>query len=164
MYFNVPPAEEPDHPPPTPRPASPQQFAKAYALAADLRDAGTPTERIQQELLQAGYPSETVTVILNDLCGTGTKPTTGRRARRSTPALAQPAVVDLQRQAAVAGKESGRHKILVGALWFGSGAAVTLLTCAASANGGVYLLAWGPMIYGAIQFFRGLAESSGGGD
>jgi hypothetical protein len=128
-----------------------------------LRDAGTPPDRIHQQLIDAGYAPETVTVILNDLVGTDGV-STPRRARRSTPALAEPTLVDLRRQAAVVGKEGGRHMMLVGALWFGGGAAVTLLTCAASANGGVYLLAWGPMIYGAIHFFRGLAQSTGGGE
>jgi hypothetical protein len=51
-----------------------------------------------------------------------------------------------------------------GALWFFGGSAVTLLTFMAAVRspyGGTYIIAWGAIVYGAIQFFRGQASAAG---
>jgi hypothetical protein len=47
-----------------------------------------------------------------------------------------------------------------GALWFSAGSAVTLITYMAAARspiGGYYIIAWGSIVFGAVQFFQGLA-------
>ena len=46
-----------------------------------------------------------------------------------------------------------------GALWCGGGILVTVVTYLAAENspgGGTYVVAWGAILFGAIQFFRGL--------
>jgi hypothetical protein len=48
-----------------------------------------------------------------------------------------------------------RH-MLYGVLWAAGGITVTVITLAASANGGTYIVAWGAIIFGIIDFFRGL--------
>jgi len=52
--------------------------------------------------------------------------------------------------------------MIFGALWCFGGIAVTAMTYKASANagGGRFVLAWGAILFGGIQFFRGLFQSA----
>lgn len=55
--------------------------------------------------------------------------------------------------------DSAKRNIIVGGLFFFIGLAVTIGTySSASRSGGSYMLAWGPIIFGGIQFFKGLAQ------
>jgi hypothetical protein len=45
--------------------------------------------------------------------------------------------------------------MLVGGLWFFAGVAVTVVTW--SRHGDAYVLAYGPILFGAVRFFQGLA-------
>ena len=45
--------------------------------------------------------------------------------------------------------------MLHGALWCGGGILVTGITYLAASGGGTYFLAWGAIVFGAIQFFHG---------
>src|SRR6185295_15854679 len=59
-----------------------------------------------------------------------------------------------------------RKNMIVGALWCGGGLLVTFLTYGAATsdpNGGTYVVAWGAIVFGAIQFFRGLVASNATG-
>ena len=50
-------------------------------------------------------------------------------------------------------------RMLRGALWCGGGILVTVITylaAASSSGGGTYFIAWGAIVFGAIEFFRGL--------
>jgi hypothetical protein len=54
-------------------------------------------------------------------------------------------------------KKAGQKAMLYGALWCVGGGIVTAVTYSmASAGGGRYIITWGAIIFGAIQFFRGL--------
>ncbi len=46
--------------------------------------------------------------------------------------------------------------MVFGALWCIGGIVVTVVTYSAAASGGTYVVAWGAIVFGAIQFFRGL--------
>jgi hypothetical protein len=46
--------------------------------------------------------------------------------------------------------------MLDGALWCGGGILVTGLTYSMASSGGTYIIAWGAIVIGAIQFLRGL--------
>ena len=46
--------------------------------------------------------------------------------------------------------------VAVGILWLAGGILVTALTYAAASDGGVYIIAYGPVIYGAIRLLKGL--------
>jgi hypothetical protein len=48
--------------------------------------------------------------------------------------------------------------MLHGALWCGGGILVTVFTYAAASGGGTYVVAWGAIVFGAIQFFKGVAN------
>jgi hypothetical protein len=54
-------------------------------------------------------------------------------------------------------KSSGLKNALFGALWCIGGTAVTVLTYEAASGGGTYFVAWGAILFGAIQAIRGLA-------
>ena len=61
----------------------------------------------------------------------------------------------LRRQARRAAAE---REMRQGALWCAVGLLITGLTYSAAAGGGVYIVAWGPVVFGAIRFFRGSAR------
>lgn len=63
-------------------------------------------------------------------------------------------LVDQATRAANA-EEYKRH-MLYGLLWMGGGAGVSLIAYLAASGGGVYFLFWGAVIWGAIDFVRGL--------
>ena len=54
----------------------------------------------------------------------------------------------------------GKKNMLYGALWCIGGIVVTAATYDAAEPGGAYVVAWGAIVFGAIQFFRGLMQSS----
>ncbi len=72
-------------------------------------------------------------------------------------------IVDtLQEQIADAKKKRAGKDALYGGLWFFGGILVTVLTYASASNGGgTYFVAWGAIIFGGIQFFRGIAGLAG---
>jgi hypothetical protein len=92
---------------------------------------------------------------------------TGATQREVDPALFAPPsrVADaLERARMHAGNGSGVQNMLYGSLWCIGGLAVTAVTyqIAAEDGGGHYLLAWGAILFGAIQFLRGLGQWSRG--
>lgn len=61
-------------------------------------------------------------------------------------------------------REAGKKKMAYGALWCIGGIGVTTATygaAASSSNGGTYIVAWGAILYGVIQFGRGLNQWGG---
>ena len=60
-------------------------------------------------------------------------------------------------------KRAGRKNMLYGALWCIGGTVITALSyqAAVNAGGGKYVLAWGAIVFGGIQFFRGMIQSRG---
>jgi hypothetical protein len=61
-------------------------------------------------------------------------------------------------------REAGQKNMLLGALWCIGGTVVTVVSYSAASDsgGGRYIIAWGAIIFGAIQFFRGLSQMSHG--
>ena len=51
------------------------------------------------------------------------------------------------------------HNIMIGLLLLVVGVIITAVTYdSASQQGGTYIIAWGPMVYGGIRLFKGLAS------
>ncbi len=82
---------------------------------------------------------------------------------------AQPATLSYQSPQAAADAEQWRHdagrsaardaaskNMLIGGLWCGGGLIVTIATYSAASGGGSYVVAWGAILFGGIQFMRGL--------
>jgi hypothetical protein len=55
--------------------------------------------------------------------------------------------------------DGAKRNMVVGGLWCVGGIVVTAATySSASSGGGRYMVAWGAIIFGAIQFFRGVFQ------
>lgn len=142
MFAPIPPREEPD----------PKQGREAaYALAAQLLAADTPPLAVRQRLTALGLSEveaeRMVTRLLTD---------------QTIDAPARPRGKEIDHLEREAMREAGQRNMLYGALWFIGGLLVTAATFsfAQGAGGGTYVVAWGAMLGGAIQFFRGLSQSS----
>jgi hypothetical protein len=72
-------------------------------------------------------------------------------------------ISNLMHAKAQALKNAGRKNMLYGGLWCIGGVVVTALSyqAAANAGGGSYVLAWGAILFGGIQFIRGMLQWSG---
>lgn len=78
---------------------------------------------------------------------------------------AQAAAAQLDRvnqvEEASSSRDSGMRNMVVGGLWCIGGTLVTAISynaAASSSTGGRYIIAWGAIIFGAIQFFKGLFQ------
>jgi hypothetical protein len=58
-------------------------------------------------------------------------------------------------------REVGKKNMLIGATWCIGGILVTAMTYQTATGGGHYIVAWGAILFGAIQFLRGLAQLAG---
>ena len=59
--------------------------------------------------------------------------------------------------------KAAKKNMLYGALWCIGGIVVTVVTLGmAMEGGGTYIVAWGAIVFGAIQFFRGLIQLNKG--
>lgn len=70
-------------------------------------------------------------------------------------------IANLQKQYKQEKREAGNKNMLYGALWCVGGLLVTILTYSAASDGGTYVVAWGAVIFGAIQFFKGVFQRIG---
>jgi len=66
-------------------------------------------------------------------------------------------VTNLEKQIIESKKEKANKDMLHGALWCVGGIIVTAITYSAASGGGTYIVAWGAILFGAIQFLKGLA-------
>ena len=66
--------------------------------------------------------------------------------------------VPLEEDAKAVHQQRANRDMVVGGLWCGAGILITVLTysSASGPQGGTYLLAWGPIVFGGIQFLRGI--------
>lgn len=98
-----------------------------------LKEQGKPLHQIKTELLEEGVSEDQFNAAM---------------------ALPAPALPTNAKQ--------GMGTLVKGLLWFGGGAVLTLVSYngASSSGGGTYLIATGPMIYGAILIVEGLVTGS----
>lgn len=69
-------------------------------------------------------------------------------------------VQNLEDQINTARRSKAKKDMLYGGLWLVGGAIVTLVTIANASGGGSYVVTWGAIIFGGVQFFRGLSNLS----
>ena len=110
---------------------SDQVVEAIYAFAAEQLHNGVRPADVERLLRDKGLEAETAQTVVANLCQARTK----------------------------ALREAGKKNMLYGALWCIGGTVVTVLTYQAAAGGGRYVVAWGAIIFGAIQFFRGMSQS-----
>jgi len=76
--------------------------------------------------------------------------------QQQTPALAVPEI-----SPSIVEDGIGQRNMLYGALWCTGGIIITLVTygmASSGSGGGTYVIAWGAVLFGAIQFFKGLFQ------
>lgn len=115
-------------------PAAEQAVREVYDYAAGLMAAGQSNSQVRQQLMQQGLDAETAGIVVNNLSSA--------------------------RSSAVRG--AGMKNMLFGALWCVGGTIVTVATYSAASDGGTYVVFWGAIIFGAIQFLRGLIQAMSG--
>ena len=103
-----------------------------YGHAAELMRNGVKDEDIIKDLVEQGLDAESAEVVVANL-----------------------ADMRNEQQQKAAKKNMG-----LGALWAVGGTVVTAATYGAASGGGHYVVAWGAIAFGAIQFFQGLAQYS----
>lgn len=114
-------------------PSEEQVIRAVYERAASLIKAGKSREQVNADLRSRGLNEQSAAIIVDN-------------------------IFNLR-------KKAGKKNMLFGALWCIGGILVTAWTygvAASRSSGGHYIVAWGAIVFGAIQFFRGLAQSSGG--
>ncbi len=140
MFFPTPP------PPSTPRV---EQVARQHAdvvsdwIAEQLR-RGVPPQRLREELQKHGHSPETAAAMVNQV-------------NQPPPTAEVPpgSLYDELRQA-------GQKNMAIGGVICAIGLVVTCGSLAASGMGGAVIIAWGAIVFGAIQFFRGMSQTYGG--
>ena len=115
-----------------------EQLAQYVAQnLAKGKDKGAVTK----ELVKLGWPKETAAQFVDNI-----EEELKRRAEeyKRTPEGRQTMAAQYKRH------------MLYGILWAAGGTAVTIGTYEAASEGGWYIVAWGAIIFGVIEFFRGL--------
>jgi hypothetical protein len=100
------------------------------AYAAELMQRGEPLYKIEEQLVRQGLSEESASAVITQLAGL-----------RSTAEEAE-----------------ARKNMNQGAVWFLGGVVVTIATYALASGGGTYVVAWGAIIFGGIQFVRGYTK------
>jgi hypothetical protein len=115
---------------------TPEQGLEAiYRFAKQQMRNGVALAVIKKSLIERGLDAETAGIVVSNL----------------------------KQVKAKAIKSAGHKNMLYGALWCIGGLVVTALSyqAAMNAGGGRYVLAWGAILFGGIQFFRGMIQSLG---
>lgn len=101
-----------------------------YGYAVELVKGGSSASQVESKLMEKGLDQASASIIVKNIF-----------SFRSN-----------------AIKEAAKKNMLYGALWCIGGLVVTVISFSAASAGGRYVLAWGAIIFGAIQFLRGLFQ------
>lgn len=117
-----------------PAPDQEQYLRDLHMFAAQQMHQGAPEQEIHAKLVQHGLPAPLAQSIVGN-------------------------VFAAKYEAIAANRSAGKKNMLYGALWCVGGLVITIATFAfANQGGGRYVVFWGAVIFGAIQFVRGLAQ------
>jgi SOS response regulatory protein OraA/RecX len=107
-----------------------------HALVAEEMQSGASPQKLQSMLAEKGLDQDSASAV----------------------------VADVSRNRAEARRAAGKRNMTHGALWCIGGIVVTGVTyiVAASSGGGTYFIAWGAIVFGALQFLRGFVQSDKG--
>lgn len=120
------------------QPATPptqQQLDEAWETATSMVGSGILPQTIYEILTEKGIPPQTAQHLVQKALHE-TDPATGIAS-------------------------TGGRDMLIGGLWIAGGLVITIGTYAMASNGGTYFITYGPIIYGVIRFFKGVAKSTG---
>ena len=119
-------------------------------------EANTTTPTLSQQEIQNIY-NDAATQLIN---GRTNDEVIEMMTRNGfTTQEASTVVKTFRQQIAQAKLDKANKDIRNGALWCVGGLVVTGMTYSMASGGGSYLVCWGPVIFGGIQLFRGMANS-----
>jgi hypothetical protein len=101
-----------------------------YEHAATMMRAGVADDKIKADLVEKGMDTDSANTVVSGLAAIRTEQK----------------------------KADAKKNILYGALWCGGGTAVTAATYAAAQGGGTYVITWGAIMVGGIQFVYGIFQ------
>jgi hypothetical protein len=154
----IPPPENERTDEPNPGNNSKSLESAAIHFARQRLGAGATAQQTEKELVEAGFGADLATIVVQNLQAEGISARSQGNRRRF---MTVPADTLAPNAPGPAENEAGRRNMLMGALWFFGGLIVTIVTLAAASGGGTYIIAWGAIVFGAIQFFRGYAQAHG---
>ncbi len=123
---------QPEQVTPVREPSADAAMKSMYELVAEHLENGTPVAQIESILREKGIAPDVASSMVSDM---------------------------LKTRAAMLREEGGRN-MLQGALWCIGGILVTAMTYNMASEGDTYIVTWGAIVFGAIQFFRGLGQSA----
>jgi len=151
---------------PQPEPANSPQKAEGdiYTYIADRFREGRTAEDVHKLLVANGYPESSATSLIEEVIDGPAEQESSRPGRqkfrkgRDQSARLQEEMASLEGDMI---RAAGQKNMIYGACWCIGGLAVTLLSLAAASGpgGGRFIMAWGAIIFGAIQFFKGAAQA-----
>ena len=113
-------------------PSEEQHIKAVYAFAdAQIRNGAYPRE-VQSMLVEKGLDHESARTVVSNL------------TRLRSEAI----------------RKEANKNMGYGALWCIGGIVVTVGTYSAASGDGRFMIAWGAILFGGIQFFRGLSQLS----
>jgi hypothetical protein len=144
------------------QPAPPLSGDQIQATVLELKRAGASPDEILQRLMDGGVDHELAMRLTSEVFSSEGRKGKRRRIGRRDPQAEKEAreARQLERAYQEAMQSAGRRNMLVGGIICVVGLLVTLGTLAAAGQGGGgrYIIAWGAIVFGAIQFFRGLGQ------
>lgn len=81
-------------------------------------------------------------------------------ARGTTDQEAETIIDNLEEEVESARREKAQKDMLWGGIWCVGGIAVTAISYSSASGGGGYVVTWGAIIFGGVQFMRGLVASA----
>tara|TARA_B100000609_G_C17140062_1_gene395040 strand:- start:472 stop:840 length:369 start_codon:yes stop_codon:yes gene_type:complete len=102
-----------------------------YEFAIEQMKNGASPAQIREMLIEKGLEPEAAAIVVSNLASARTQAIQG----------------------------AGKKDMLFGALWCVGGIVVTVGTMSTASGGGTYVVAWGAILFGGIQFVRGLIQS-----
>jgi hypothetical protein len=124
-----------------------EQEVDGYALVNNLLDQNKDVNEIIRTLEQGGVSHDEAVLFVQDVI-----------SKRSARMRGLPDGSELRQML----KQAGQRNMLIGGLVCVVGIVITLGTLASASGpaGGSYVIAWGAIVWGAIQFFRGMGQAS----
>ena len=144
-------------PPLTPRPTPPSDDAPAdggvpqgdelFHYVLECMEKGSSKAEVRKQLIAFGYSAPDADQVVEDVA---------EWRRKHGSRYPDPPVI-----ATNSGGGNGNTNMLIGGIVCLVGIVITVGSCmAAGEGGGRYFIAWGAIIWGAIQFFRGMSQSN----
>ena len=146
MFHHPPPPPEPTKAPLATPDSSNPQAGEVLTYVADCLAHNSAPEEVRKQLIAMGYSATEAARLVDAV----------QDNRGWGPAAGPFPGSD-------AAKAAGHRNMTIGACVCGVGLLITGVSyMAASSTGGGYVFAWGAIVFGAIQFFRGAAQAGGG--